>query len=105
MGTKLRGVRNIPSATKLIRPTRVRAQCEYDIFNKLAQLSQEKARLDKEKKNWQKRVKWIDVHLSEIEKLEESLQRQIAAKEKITPEVQDSKQTAGKERSEVVIKY
>jgi len=102
---KLRGVRNIPSVMKLRRPRRVRAQGESAIFNELAQLSQEKVRLNEERENWQERIEWIDARLREIEELEESLRRQVAPKEEIALDAQDVKQAAGKGRHEVIVKY
>jgi predicted nuclease with TOPRIM domain len=105
---KLRGVRDIPSSMKLRRSVRVRAQSEYEyeILNELTQLGREKARLCKEKENWQEKIDRINARLSEIEELERSLHRRIAIRENTAPDVQDvPKQAVGKEGREVVIKY
>jgi len=107
MNVKLRGLRNIPSAMKhklASMPEQVRVQSEYDILSKLARLGKEKERLGEEKKNWQERVYWIDAHLKEVERLEESLQQrmeQMAADQAVTIDVQDTKRSG----REVIIKY
>lgn len=104
MKAKLRGLRDIHSAMKrklASMPERACAQSEYEILSELVRLGKEKERLDEEKKNWQERVTRIDVRLREIARLEESLQQQMADREKAAPDVQDT-EWAGRE---VVIKY
>jgi len=104
---KLGGLRNIPTAMKhklVSMPEQMRAQSKYDVLSELARLGKEKERLDKEKKNWQERIHWIDARLKEVENLEESLQHrieQMAAEQEVALDVQDARLSG----REMIIKY
>ena len=100
---KLKGLRSISSTAKLMRPMRVSSECEFATFSELAQLSQEKGRLNGEKENWQERLKRIDARLGEIAELEESLRRQMAIAVDMSM-TQDARWIAGEGR-EVIVKY
>lgn len=102
---KLRSLQDIPSAIRNLRSglSSQGEHNEYRIFNELAQLSRERARLGKERENWQERLDRIDTRLKQIEKEEESLRQQIAMK---TPShAEGHEQPAAKEASEMVLKY
>lgn len=81
MRTKLKSGRDIPSAMKIGR----RGVCTQDeIFNELARLNWEKAKLNKEKLNCQERIEQIslrfgqiDERLRQIKEIEKSLQQRL----------------------------
>jgi len=108
---RLRGLRDISTFMNLRRSRALAQRNVYEIFNELAQMAREKARLIRERENWQERLDRIDERLKEIDKLEVSLRQCIAEKEKAASDVedakdvQDTKQTAKSEGREVTVKY
>jgi len=105
MNNRLKGLRDISTFMNL-RRSRGQAQYnEYEIFNELARLAREKVQLNKEKRNWQERIDWIDARLREIENLVDSLKGHTTEKEGIAPDIQHTRQAAGNDGRELIVKY
>ena len=90
--------------------TRLGHAQRHEILNKLARLDREKGLVGEARINFQEMIKQIDRRLSEMEKIEKSLQRHLAQmtpKGKTALDVQDANQIVDKEeiRSEMVIRY
>jgi len=103
--TRLRGLRDIPSITRLGGAGQRHARHEYEILNELTQLGREKVWLKKNVKNWQERLARLHERLGDIEKREVELKQQVAVSGKIALDVQGVEEIADKEGREVIIKY
>ena len=103
------GLQSIATIMKTGQTRQVHTQ-RHEILNELARLDRESSLLGEARINFQEMIKQIDRRLTEMEKIEKSLQRHLAQmtpKGKTALDVQDAKPTAGQEeiRNEMVIRY
>jgi len=101
--TRLRGLRDIPSITRLGGAGQRHARHEYEILNELTQLGREKVRLNKERKKWQEQIYRIDERLREVEEQEGPLKQQVAIGNSMVA-AQNSRRIGDREH-EMIIKY